>query len=593
MMKPSKFSFKILGEKLLKAIRRFPFTFVCIVVVAVLFIFAIHTNTDDLYSRWIMSGVVSAFATLAFYLFAENRLNKMIANLVNLLLIGLSAGLFSDYSGSISDANATQFVMLLASFALALFFADSISERNSLRWWDRLQETFFQLIISVFFAGVLMGGLSLALVSLDQLFELKIKEEIFQYLAVFCFALFMPSYFMSQISEKETSSVPSTVSYPDIFKILGLYILLPILSIYILILYGYLVKIIATWELPNGWVSWLVSILGFIGFFTIIILYPLVTFRLSKREASEDKTNEDKTNNVSLTKPLSRAADLFVRYFPIIFLPLLILMFVGIQRRISDYGITINRLLILLLNLWFIGISIYLFISRSRQPKWIFISFACIAFLAAVGPWSVINLTKHSLTKEFSRLLTEANWTNSTDNKIKPLSAEKQVRLTDVTYYLQRTYGKESLQPMISSLGSDSDAKDILKALNIKQENSSRSKHIRLRSSEKSFEMAVTDFEKSVYLNKDYNHNLIYKSDSLSISLENNSLKILKNAKETVISLSGVIDKGKSDKDRALSPAELTLERSDYRLYIFSLDAESEDDGKFTIYNFEGLLFLK
>ncbi|MFV0390514.1 MAG: DUF4153 domain-containing protein [Paludibacteraceae bacterium] len=587
-MKSTRFSLKIFGEKLILAKFRFPLTFVCVTALVVLFILAIHTNTDDIYTKWIMSGIVSAFATLSFYLFAENRWNKLIVNLGNLLLIGLSVWLFSSYSGSISDANATQFALLLASFTLALFFAGSISEKKSLRWWNNLQEMLFQMIISAFFAGVLMGGLSLALVSLDQLFDVKIKDEVFQYLAVFCFVLFMPSYFMSQISEKEANETILTISYPHIFKILGLYILLPILTIYTLILYGYLVKIIVGWELPNGWLSWLVSILGFAGFLTMIVLHPL-----AGSPSSEVKSDNFSSSRNAFNHSFQKIVNAFVRFFPIILLPLLILMFVGIQRRFSDYGITINRLLILILNLWFIGISIYLFFSRSRQPKWILISFACVAFLAAIGPWSTISITKNSLTKEFSELLKEANWTNTENSKIKTLSKEKQTRLSDITYYLQRTYGKESLQPMIGSLGSDSDAKDILKALNINRENSSRSEHIRLRSSEKSFELAVTDFEKSVYLNKDYNHDLIYKSDSLSISLENNSLKISQNEKETVISLSGIIEKGKSGKNHTLLTAELTLDSADYLLYVFSLDAESEDDGKFTIYNFEGLLFIR
>ena len=52
------------GEKLQTAITRFPLTFACIVGVAVLFVSAIHTNTDNIYTKWIMGGIVSAFASL-------------------------------------------------------------------------------------------------------------------------------------------------------------------------------------------------------------------------------------------------------------------------------------------------------------------------------------------------------------------------------------------------------------------------------------------------------------------------------------------------------------------------------------------------
>ena len=112
------------GEKLQTAITRFPLTFACIVGVAVLFVSAIHTNTDNIYTKWIMGGIVSAFASLSFYLFAENRLGKLVANTVNIALIGLIIWLFSYFSKNITDANAAQFVMLTVSFFLALFFGD-------------------------------------------------------------------------------------------------------------------------------------------------------------------------------------------------------------------------------------------------------------------------------------------------------------------------------------------------------------------------------------------------------------------------------------------------------------------------------------
>ena len=54
-------------------------------------------------------------------------------------------------------------------------------------------------------------------------------------------------------NSNNVNSMSTNVTDPAIYKVLGLYILLPILAIYTVILYGYLIKIIATWELPNGW----------------------------------------------------------------------------------------------------------------------------------------------------------------------------------------------------------------------------------------------------------------------------------------------------------------------------------------------------
>ena len=561
--------FSNFGEKLQIAITRFPLTFACVIAVAVLFVLAIHTDTDNIYMKWIMAGVVSAFGTLAIYLFAEYRLKKLLTSVINTVFIGLIFQLFFSFSNNISDANATQFVILTVSFFLAMFFVGYISEKNSLRWWNNLQDTLFHLVISAFFAGVLMAGLSLAIVSLDKLFGLKIDDEVYAYLAVFCFVLFMPSYFLSQLSEKTASDESFSISYPVIFKILGLYILLPILAIYTLILYGYLFKIIASWELPNGWVSWLVSILGFVGFLTMVILHPL---------------------NLKGENKIIR---FFSRFFPLIFFPLLVLMLVGIVRRFSDYGITINRLLVLILNIWFFGISIYLFISRSRQPKWILISFATIALLSAVGPWSVINLTEKSLKNELSQLLSDANWTNSDASQIKTLDTAKQIRLSDVAYYLQRTYGIESIRPMFSSLGENATVENMLNKLEITDPQIVQNNYFTVNMPQASFDFDVNDYKKAIYLLKNYDKNELYKSDSVIITLENGNIKLVQNNIETKITLDPIIDKALPMKGNSLDAKDLTIENSDYKLIIFNLDGQRKAENQVQINYITGFLLLK
>lgn len=561
--------FSNFGEKLQIAITRFPLTFACVIAVAVLFVLAIHTDTDNIYMKWIMAGVVSAFGTLAIYLFAEFRLKKLLTSVINTVFIGLIFRLFSTFSNNISDANATQFVILTVSFFLAMFFVGYISEKNSLRWWNNLQDTLFHLVISAFFAGVLMAGLGLAIVSLDKLFGLKIDDEVYAYLAVFCFVLFMPSYFLSQLSEKTASDESFSISYPVIFKILGLYILLPILAIYTLILYGYLFKIIASWELPNGWVSWLVSILGFVGSLTMVILHPL---------------------NLKGENKIIR---FFSRFFPLIFFPLLVLMLVGIVRRFSDYGITINRLLVLILNIWFFGISIYLFISRSRQPKWILISFATIALLSAVGPWSVINLTEKSLKNELSQLLSDANWTNSDASQIKTLDTAKQIRLSDVAYYLQRTYGIESIRPMFSSLGENATVENMLNKLEITDPQIVQNNYFTVNMPQASFDFDVTDYKKAIYLLNNYDKNEFYKSDSVIITLENGNIKLVQNNIETKITLDPIIDKALPMKGNSLDAKDFTIENSDYKLIIFNLDGQRKAENQVQINYITGILLLK
>ena len=283
----------------------------------------------------------------------------------------------------------------------------------------------------------------------------------------------------------------------------------------------------------------------------------------------------------------------FSRFFPLIFFPLLVLMLVGIVRRFSDYGITINRLLVLILNIWFFGISIYLFISRSRQPKWILISFATIALLSAVGPWSVINLTEKSLKNELSQLLSDANWTNSDASQIKTLDTAKQIRLSDVAYYLQRTYGIESIRPMFSSLGENATVENMLNKLEITDPQIVQNNYFTVNMPQASFDFDVTDYKKAIYLLKNYDKNELYKSDSVIITLENGNIKLVQNNIETKITLDPIIDKALPMKGNSLDAKDLTIENSDYKLIIFNLDGQRKAENQVQINYITGILLLK
>jgi hypothetical protein len=204
-----------------------------------------------------------------------------------------------------------------------------------------------------------------------------------------------------------------------------LYILTPLVAVFALILYGYLFKIILAWELPNRSVSWVVSILAGGGLLIITLLYPL---RL-----------EGKKFVVFLS-----------RYFGLLILPLFVLMTVCIFRRIGDYGITIRRFYLLLLNIWFYGIYAYLFIIKSQRIKWILISPAVIALFFSIGFWSIPNVTKRIITSELNNYLDNKKIDISDTTFFDDMEQKKKDKIGDKLIYLDKTYGKESIQVFFS-----------------------------------------------------------------------------------------------------------------------------------------------
>jgi len=243
--------------------------------------------------------------------------------------------------------------------------------------------------------------------------------------------LFAPLYFLANIPDKNEKH-NNEIIYTKIQKILALYILSPILAIYAVILYAYLIKIVVAWELPNGWVSWLVSALALGGLLVITFLYPV-------REQEENKI----VNFIS-------------RWFGLLILPLLLLMTIGIFRRIDDYGITINRGYIILLNLWFYGIYIYLFFSQTRHIKWILISPVVVAFLTSVSVWGVANVAKNSLTKEINIVLNKQVSSEEARAIFAEMTQKEKNRMNSTLEYLHNNFGKESVQPFFTDTVSDS-----------------------------------------------------------------------------------------------------------------------------------------
>lgn len=555
------------------AIIRFPVTFLSLFVVAVLLGVNIEAPSNRIEFKWIIAAVLSAVATLPVYLSAENRFSRPIIHGGNLIVSALLICFSSQLSAPVTDAQSVEVLLILVGFSCACFFAKWITDRHSLDWWSYVQQMAFHLIVSGVFAGVLMGGLSLALVSINQLFEVAIAESAYQYLAIVCFVLFMPSYYLSHIeSQKSTENELSPPTYPITYKVLGLYIILPLLTIYTIILYGYLVKIITVWELPNGWVSWLVSILGFTGLLTLIVLHPL---------------QQQGTHKI---------IRLFAQLFPKLLFPLLILMLVGIIRRFSDYGITINRLLVLILNLWFIGISIYLTLSRTKQLQWIPISFATLALLSSMGPWSVTSITKKALKKELTLLLAEANRTNSLEDKSTLSDEQRQDRLADVLLYIETHYGIDEIRPMFTSLGEKDSINDLFKQLNIQEKRWKRNDYFHFHGVDSKHTSAydIAGY-KTVFLLTKEGHNTIFATDTVNIALKHEILIITRTNKDTIaISLKKIIEKHRtqSEGDKT-TPEIITAEDGEYKLVITALSGETDIYKNIKISHIRGILLLK
>lgn len=418
-------------KKLLAVFVRFPVSIVIALAYAVLVAWSIHSQAYELSDNLIAFFVTGFFLSVATTLALERQIRQLLAYLL-VTLTALLWLLFWLLHPSRFEGEWLFFLsaMVMAAFVPALFFGSYVGKNKELPFWNFTLNTIGKGIVSVVFAGVLLGGFSLAFAAVNILFKAHLNNDVYRYLAVVCFIVFLPVYFLNNLpegSEKEDQSI----RFHRFLKILSLHIILPILLVYTVILYVYLLKILVHWQLPNGWVSWLVSVLGVVGFLTTVLIHPVYL----KKE--------------------NRLAILFSRFFPVLMLPLLVLMTIGILRRFNDYGLTINRILVIILNVWMYGVVIWLLITRSKGIRMIFISFSVVAFFAAVGPWSVFSITRHSVTNRLETAFAQSGMLKNgklnliSGDVLKPDSVTYE-NMSSALYYLNRTFGATSVQPFFA-----------------------------------------------------------------------------------------------------------------------------------------------
>lgn len=159
------------------------------------------------------------------------------------------------------------------------------------------------------------------------------------------------------------------------------YLFLPLTGGYLIVLYIYALRILINWELPIGWVSWLVITL-MTG--CIVIEFGLYPSRMAQQK---------------------RTDNLIARWLPLFVLPLLFLMTIGIIRRFNDYGVTINRLYLITLNIWCYFVCITLIIIKAKRISWIPISFSLVFLLTSVLPVNYASITRQIIQKEVNQTI--------------------------------------------------------------------------------------------------------------------------------------------------------------------------------------------
>ena len=397
-------SLQHLYQGLIAVIKRFPVQVVFIVIATICWAFYINidqysTNPTNyqlssLLLKAVLISNLGLTLTLALDLLAEKKAFKPQKK----WLIRIAAVLFCFVLFFLLDPNdnfSDQLRIGLLAFAFHLFVAFSpfMDQGHTNGFWQFNKVLFLRFLTAALYSAVLYGGLAIALVAIDGLFNVDISWR--TYMTVFAIIAggFSPIFFLAGVPGN-FQQLDEDVSYPKGLKIFTQFVLIPLMTIYLAILLFYEIKIIAIWSLPKGLVSSLIIGYSVFGILSLLLIYPM----------------KDKEGNSWIK--------LFSRFFYTMLVPLIVLLLLAVWKRVGPYGITESRYILVTIALWLTCITVYFLFSKKQNIKVIPISLAIVTLFAVYGPQSAIGLSKYS---QLSRLKKILNSKKTEDLEEKPM----------------------------------------------------------------------------------------------------------------------------------------------------------------------------
>jgi hypothetical protein len=365
------------------------------------------------------------------------------------------------------DTNRVPYIRyLIYNLTIHLFVAilPFSKSKNQLSFWNFNKLLFLRLVLGALYSAVIFLGITFALLAIMSLFDIEIDPKTFAQLFFFTVGVFNTWFFLAGVPLEFKQEFTSE-DYPKGIRVFTQFVLIPLLLIYLLILYVYGGKIILTWDWPRGIVSYMIIAISVLGIFTNLLLFP-------DQELKE-----------------SGWIKLFYKAFYVLLFPLIILLFLAIGIRIEDYGLTVNRYIIALLGIWLSFIAIY-FTFGKKDIKVIPISLAIFMIFSSFGPWGMFSLSKLIQVNRLimvleengllvdGKILQQTQWQVTEKGAIKAEKEAQKINLdknslkevNSIIQYLSDYHGLQDLEPWF-----DQDLKSMMvtSAINSKSKNPS------------------------------------------------------------------------------------------------------------------------
>ena len=424
-------SIEQLARQAREAARRFPAALLSAVVAAAAAI-AMTAHGDDAPAvRVVLPALLGLPLFTALVTTAERA--SWNARLRILLHIAVVAALFAIWYalGQWTDTmKATRMFHLAVAAHLMVAVLPFLGTGLYGAFWQYNRILFLRYLTGALFASVLFAGLALALLAIDKLFGVDVDDQWYVRLWIVMAFVFHPWFFLSGVP-RDFVALERSDDYPAGLKVFAQFILVPVVSVYILILTAYLVRVVITRTWPSGWIGNLVSSVAATGTLALLLVHPI-------RQRAD-----------------SRWVDAYGRWFFIALLPSIGMLLMAVWLRIEQYGITERRYFLAVLAVWLGAIAVYYALTGSRNIRLIPTTLLAVAVVTFMGPWSAYDVSRGSQVRRLRAML--ATHGILVEGRIQPaprtVAFEARRDISGVMQYLIDMHGPRALSSLSEEVG--------------------------------------------------------------------------------------------------------------------------------------------
>ncbi len=345
---------------------------------------------------------------------------------VSLGALAVLVAVRASWSGWSEPVQVARYAQLSVAFHLGVAFLPFARRQRPIAFWQYNRILLQRFVAAGISSATLFLGLALALAALNKLFGVELERQAYFRVWVLCAFVFNTWFFLGGVPA-DLDALEESREYPAILRVFAQYTLVPLVTVYLVILTLYFAKVVVSWDWPSGWIGYLVTGVAGAGILALLLVHPL-----AEQEGE-------------------RWIAAFARDFWLGILPAVVMLWLAIYQRVHQYGFTEPRYFLGVLSVWLAAIAMYFVVTRSRRILVIPASLCGLAVVTFAGPWGAYTVSRHSQLARVRSLL-QAHGVLA-GGRVRRAAADlppaDRRALSGAVRYLVETHGSASLAPLL------------------------------------------------------------------------------------------------------------------------------------------------